>query len=98
MSNYVRKEDQSVGKCGPKNLIKNVTEDVAVFKMFFRQELTEIVSVKQIFMLKTSQNPGEFHYTWEETENMSVMMRYMCSGNFHAYGHSSKAYTKTELF
>jgi hypothetical protein len=43
MSNYVGRREQFIGNSGPQNEAKNVTEGVDVFKMFFTQEVIEII-------------------------------------------------------
>jgi uncharacterized membrane protein len=43
MSNYVGRREQFIGKFGPQNEAKNVSEGVDAFNMFFTQELIEII-------------------------------------------------------
>jgi hypothetical protein len=43
MSNYVRRRKQLTENSGPQNEAKNVTKGVDAFKMFFKQEVTEII-------------------------------------------------------
>jgi hypothetical protein len=43
MSNYVGRREWFIGNSGPWNEAKNVTEGVDAFKMFFTQEVIEII-------------------------------------------------------
>jgi hypothetical protein len=43
MAKYIGRREQLIGNSGPQNEAKNVIEDVDAFKMFFTQELIEII-------------------------------------------------------
>jgi hypothetical protein len=43
IANYVGRREQLIGNSGLQNELKNVTEGVDAFKMFFTQELIEII-------------------------------------------------------
>jgi hypothetical protein len=43
MANYVGKREQFIGNSGPQNEVKNLTEGETAFKLFFTQELIEII-------------------------------------------------------
>ena len=42
-TNYVGQREQFVGNCGPQNEAQNETHCAKVFKMFFTDELTELI-------------------------------------------------------
>ena len=43
MTNYEGQREQFVGNCGPQNEAQNETHCAKVFKMFFTDELTELI-------------------------------------------------------
>jgi hypothetical protein len=47
MSNYVGRRERFVGNSSPQNEVKNVTEGVDAFKMFFTQEVIEIITPEE---------------------------------------------------
>jgi hypothetical protein len=51
MTNYVGQREQFVDKYGPQNEAKNETHCAKVFKMFFDDELVELI-VREIFKVK----------------------------------------------
>jgi hypothetical protein len=43
MMNYVGRREQFIGNCGPQNDAKDVTEGTDIFKLFFTQDLVEMI-------------------------------------------------------